>query len=108
MKRPLLTALAMALALASPALADTVYRCDGGSTMTSLNNGREMVIKRPGEMAVSIPRGGSAGRFAWWSPFEEEFGCGKAPCAEYWQPAKGPANIWYILDDGKEVKCRPN
>ena len=108
MKRPLLAALAV-VALATPVVAgDKVYRCDGGSTMTSLNNGREMVIKRPGEMTVSIPRGGSAGRFAWWSPYEEDFGCERAPCAEYWQPAKGPANIWYILDDGKEVKCRPN
>jgi hypothetical protein len=95
----------LSLMLATPAVAGDVYRCEGKSTLTFLNDGREAVIKRPGEMAVSIPRGGSAGRFAWWSPFEEEFGCGKAPCAGYWQPAKGPPVIEYILDGEKRVQC---
>jgi len=93
--------------LTTAAQADTTYTCEGGSTMVFRDNTREMVIHRPGEMSISLPYGGSASRFAWWSPYtgDEGYECGKAPCAEDWAPADQPRQTWYKLDEGKKVFC---
>ena len=104
MIRPLLTALTV-VGLATPVMADTVYRCEAGSTMTYVDASREVRIKRPGEMTIAMPFAGALGRFSWWSPYEDSFECGKAPCAEYWQPQVGPPQVWFILDEGKKVTC---
>ena len=64
-----------------------------------------MLVKRPGEMTVSIPHAGAAGRFSWWSPYEDSFECEKAPCAEQWVPAHAPMETWFILDEGHRVDC---
>ena len=106
----MIRALTILALLATPAAAaepDKVYRCDGKSTMTYRDGPGEMVIKRPGEMAIAIPHAGAAGRFSWWSPYEDSWACDRAPCAIYWQPQKGPAQIEYMLDEGKIVKCAP-
>jgi len=95
----------LALLTTAAQAGDRVYRCDGGGSITFRLNGREAVIKRPGEMTIAMPREGAAGRSAWWSPYEDSFECTRAPCAVYWQPAKGPAEIEYMLDEGKVVKC---
>lgn len=103
--RPLLAALL--IASATPALADTTFQCQQNSTMTYRDWSRDMVIRRPGEMAISIPWGGSLGRYSYWTPFAEESDCSRAPCAMDWVPASGQEQIYYMLEQGVKVYCKP-
>jgi len=97
------------LILATPATADTVYTCEHGSTMTFVEATGEMLIKRPGQMDISIPHEPlcTGGRMSGWSTTPGDGGdsCGKAPYAEDWRPAHGPQKVYYMLDEGKRVDC---
>lgn len=102
-----LTAMTLAIAIATPAVAGNVYKCKGKSTMTFVDETGEMIIRRPGKADVSIPWGGAAGRHAWWSADIDAEDCSKAPCAEDWVPAHQPRQLFYMLDEGVKVMCKP-
>jgi len=78
--------------------------------MTYVEATGEMLIKRPGEMTVSIPHAGmcTGGRMSGWSATPGDGGdnCGKAPMADYWQPGYGgPPKVYYKLDESNSVNC---
>ena len=84
----------------------TTYQCKDSSTLTLRDY--EAVVQRAGEIAVALPWAGAASRLATWSPGGlEAVGAETAPFAEYWQPAVGPAQIRYSLDEGVVVHCDP-
>jgi len=104
----LLAALASPAALSTaPALADTLYNCADGGTMTYVDATRDMIIRRQGMQDEALPFAGAASRFATWSRGgQDAVGAGVAPYVEYWQPAQGPAQVWHELIQGHQVDCR--
>lgn len=112
MKR--LTAITLiALLAATPALADDVYRCADGSTLTYSEDKGEMTLRGVVDgFDFVLPFAGSASRFATWSRTlgPEGVGCGDdtAPCVDYWQPRTGNPVVTYQLAPGTpQVECSP-
>ena len=97
----------LALAIASPALADDTYQCNDGGSMTYVDSTREMIIRRPGKPDEALPFAGAASRFATWSSGgQDAVGEAVPPYAGYWQPAQGPAQVWHEMVEGQRVDCR--
>lgn len=103
--RSLLT-LALVGALCAPALADNRFTCEDGSTMEEIDD-VEIIISRPGDMAISLPYVGVTTEYTWWSPDMQSWGCTKAPCAMHWYTKGEPETAFYMLDAGREVRCTP-
>ncbi len=111
--KTMLAAAAMVLAALSPAMADAdggdeLYQCDDGSTLEFVEITNEMRITgKDGSFHAVVPWLGSMSRFAYWSPSADINDIGEhiPPYVMYWQPAKGDAQVYYDLGDGK-VYCR--
>ena len=111
MKPPVTAALLAALASpaplsTAPALADTLYKCTEGGTMTYVDATRQMIIRPYGKPDEVLPFAGATSRFATWSKGGlEAVGEEIAPYAQYWQPQTGPAKVWHELVAGQRVDC---
>lgn len=104
----MIRALIILALLATPAMADytdTDFECRDGSTMHEVNS-VEIIIKRPGEMDVSLPYMGTTPYYTIWAPTLNSRGCTIAPCA-IWRFEKGQSDeIFYMLDAGHRVDCK--
>jgi len=105
---PMRGALAVLALLSTPAAAtaDKVFFCEGGTIMSTRHGGREVVIKRIGEMAISMPRAGTVADFTWWVPTRALSGCSTAPCAFNWHIKGKPEKAYFMLEPSQKVKCR--
>jgi len=101
-------ALLGALALQSQAaMADDIYKCADGGSMTYVDATRDMIIRRPSQPDELLPFAGAMSRLSTWSRGgQDAVGEGVAPYAEYWQPAQAPAQVWHELIQGHQVDCR--
>ena len=107
MKR--LLTLALSLALALPAQADTLIQCEDGSALIKRSGSRgDMVVYRPGEINIAIPFRSTLAYGRLWTPRQTlaELECtdDTAPCA---LEANGDNGLYYqyTLDPGRKVDC---
>jgi hypothetical protein len=102
------------LALTSPAMADTVFRCEDGTSVTLYDAGREMRINGiVGGFSVALPLAHAYGDSSVWTPrtfYEEDETCTPdyAPCVQYDFPSGGPDTLTYQLSETSVVvRCTP-
>ena len=97
------------LALTSPAMADTVFRCEDGTSVTLYDAGREMRINGiVGGFSVALPLAHAYGDSSVWTPrtfYEEDETCTPdyAPCVQYDFPSGGPDSLTYQLSETSPV-----
>ena len=116
MRRTLLASLAtlVTLALTSPAMADTTFRCENGTTVVLYEIGREMRISGVAEgFGVALPLAHAYADSSVWTPrtfYEEDETCTPdyAPCVQYDFPSGGPDTLTYQLSETSVVvRCTP-
>lgn len=113
--RSTLLASLVSLALGgAPAMADTVFRCEDGTSVTLYDAGREMRISGVTEgFAVALPLAHAYGDSSVWTPRhfdEEDETCTPdyAPCVQYDFPSGGPDTLTYRLSPTSSVvRCAP-
>ena len=113
MRRSTLASLAT-LALTSPAMADTTFRCENGTTVVLYDAGREMRISGVAEgFSIALPLAHAYGDNSVWTPRrfdEEDETCTPdyAPCVQYDFPSNGPDRLTYQLSETSPVlRCTP-
>ena len=102
------------LALTSPAMADTLFRCEDGTSVTLYDAGREMRISGVAEgFSIALPLAHAYGDSSVWTPrtfYEEDGQClpEYAPCVQYDFPSNGPDRLTYQLSETSPVlRCTP-
>lgn len=91
--------------LATPAMADAHYRCEGSGKMTVIQETREIRIERPGEITISLPWAGASSTVSSWGIGPGAFGCTAAPCAVERFYSLTDVDVHYELDAGHKVPC---
>ncbi len=116
MRRTLIAPLASltALALTSPAMSDTLFRCQNGTSVALYEAGREMRINgHTDRFSIALPLAHAYGNSSVRTPrrfYEEDGTCTPelAPCVEYRFPAGGPDTVTYQLEaTSPVVNCVP-
>jgi hypothetical protein len=112
-RRVVIATLTLAL-VGAPAMADTTFRCEDGTTVVLYEVGREMRINGiVGGFSVALPLAHAYGDTSVWTPrtfYEEDETCTPdyAPCVEYRFPAGGPDTLTYQLSETSVVvRCAP-
>ena len=111
LRRTLLASLATltTLALTSPAMADTTFRCEDGTNVVLYDAGREMRISGVTEgFSIALPLAHAYGDSSVWTPrtfYEEDGQClpEYAPCVQYDFPSNGPDRLTYQLSETSPV-----
>lgn len=114
MRRTLLASLTTLVLAASPALADTLFRCEDATSVTHYEAGREMRISGVADgFSIALPLAHAYGDSTVWTPrrfYEEDGQCTPdyAPCVEYRFPSDGPDSVIYQLSPTSPVvRCAP-
>ena len=115
MRRTLLASLTTLALIGAPATADTLFRCEDGTSVTLFDAAREMRINGVAEgFSIALPLGHMFADSGLWTTrvvFEEaghECTPEIAPCVQYDFPSGGPDTLTYRLSPTSSVvRCAP-
>ena len=114
LRRTLLASLTTLALIGAPATADTLFRCEDGTTVVLYDAGREMRISGVAEgFSIALPLAHAYGDSSVWTPrtfYEEDGQClpEYAPCVQYDFPSNGPDRLTYQLSETSPVlRCTP-
>ena len=113
--RSTLLATLTTLAFTCPAMADTIFKCADGSSVTLYDVAREMRINGVADgFSIALPLGHMFADSGLWTTrvvFEEaghECTPEIAPCVQYDFPSGGPDSLTYQLSEASPVvRCKP-